>query len=157
MVPERIKLPLPVLVRPNPIPDTTPDSVNCVPVTLTALSAFMATVPDKLLVPVEVAKVPPLSVRASAPRVTPLRSSVAPLVTVAPPATSPKPAALVMAKVPADTVVVPLYVLVPDKSQVPAPDLVRLVAPVLLSNTWLSLLLAVLVPVSVKVRVVVPV
>ena len=108
MLPERIKLPLPVLVRPKPIPDTTPDSVNCVPATLTLLSALMATVPDKLLVPVEVAKVPPWSVMASAPTATPCKSSVAPLATVVPAAVVPNPDALVMAKVPADTVVAPV-------------------------------------------------
>ena len=108
MVPERIKLPLPVLVRPKPIPDTTPDSVNCVPATLTALSALMATVPDRLLVPVDVEIVPPLMVKASAPTETPWRSRVAPLATVVPAAVVPNPDALVMAKVPADTVVAPV-------------------------------------------------
>ena len=108
MVPERIKLPLPVLVRPKPTPDTTPDKVSCVPATLAVLSALMATVPDKLLVPVEVAKVPPLSVMASAPTAAPRRSRVAPLATVVPPAVVPNPDALVMAKVPADIVVVPV-------------------------------------------------
>ena len=107
MAPERIKLPLPVLVRPYP-PDTTPDSVNCVPATLAALSALMVTVPDKLLVPVEVATVPPLSVMASAPTAAPRRSRVAPLATVVPAAVVPNPDAFVMAKAPAETVVAPV-------------------------------------------------
>ena len=68
----------------------------------------MATVPDKLLVPVEVAKVPPFKVMASAPMVTACKSSVAPLATVVPAAVVPNPEALVIAKVPADTVVAPV-------------------------------------------------
>ena len=108
MVPESTKLPLPVLVRPKPVPDTTPDKVSCVPATLAVLLAVMVKAPDKLLLPVDADNVPPLSVMASAPIVTPLRSSVAPLATVVPPATSPKPALLVIAKVPAETVVAPV-------------------------------------------------
>ncbi len=107
MAAERIKLPLPVLVNPKP-PDTMPDRVNCVPATLAVLPAVMATVPDKLLVPVEVAKVPPLSVMASAPIAAPCKSSVAPLATVTPPAVVPKPVALLVARVPALMVVAPV-------------------------------------------------
>ena len=55
---------------PDP-PDTTPESVNSVPDTWTVLSAPRVTDPDKLLVPVEAAKVPPFSVMASAPTDTP--------------------------------------------------------------------------------------
>ena len=107
MVPERIKLPAPVLIRPYP-PDTTPDSVNCVPATLAVLFAPIVTPPDRLLLPDVVANVPPLSVMASAPTMTPCKSSVAPLATVVPLAVVPNPDALVMAKVPAETVVAPV-------------------------------------------------
>ena len=62
MVPDSTKTPAPVLLRPKPVPDTTPDRVNCVPETSAVLSASMVTAPDRLLVPVEVASVPPLSV-----------------------------------------------------------------------------------------------
>ena len=106
-VAESTRVPLPVLVSPKP-PDTTPDKVNCEPVTLIVLLALMATVPDKLLVPVEVESVPPLRVIASAPTVTPFISRVAPLATVVPLATSPKPVALLIANVPAETVVAPV-------------------------------------------------
>ena len=108
MLPDSTKLPLPVLVRSKPVPDTTPDKVNCVPATLTELLAVMVTPPDKLLVPVEVAKVPPWSVMASAPTAAPRRSSVAPLATATPPAVVPKPLAWLMARVPALMVVAPV-------------------------------------------------
>ena len=106
LAPESTKVPLPVLVRPK-LPDIIPDKVNCVPATLAELLLLKFTVPDKLEVPDEVESVPPPSVMASAPRVTFCRSSVAPLATVVPLATSPKPAALVIANVPAETVVAP--------------------------------------------------
>ena len=89
------------------LPEVTPDKVNCVPPTLTVLLAAKATVPDKLLVPVDAAKVP-LKVNASAPTVTFCRSRVAPLATVVPAAVVPKPASLLTAKVPALTVVGPV-------------------------------------------------
>ena len=108
MVPDSTKIPAPVLLRPKPVPDTTPDRVNCVPETSAVLSASMVTAPDRLLVPVEVASVPPLSVTASLPTATACRSKVAPLATVTPPAVVPKPAALLMARVPASMVVAPV-------------------------------------------------
>ena len=64
--------------------------------------------PLKLDVPVLVARVPPFKVRGSAPTTIFLKSRVAPLATVTPPATVPKPVALVTASVPAEMVVVPL-------------------------------------------------
>ena len=69
---------------------------------------FATTEPDKLLVPVEAAKVPPLRVMDSAPTATPCRSSVAPLATVVPAPVPPRPLALVMAKVPTLMVVSPV-------------------------------------------------
>ena len=72
------------------------------------LALVKLTAPDKLLAPVEANKLPPLKVTASEPTLTDRKSRVAPLATVVPPAISPKPAALVMAKVPADTVVAPV-------------------------------------------------
>ena len=60
---------------------------------------------------------------------------MAPLATVVPLAVVPKPAALVMAKVPADTVVIPVYVLAPESVHVPAPSLVTVpeVVPMMLA------------------------
>ena len=108
MVPDITKDPVPVFVRPKPVPDTVPDKVNFVPATLAVLSAVSATDPDKLLVPVEAAKVPPFRVIASAPTNAPCRSSVAPLATVVPEPVPPKPVALVIARVPALMVVSPV-------------------------------------------------
>ena len=150
LVPESTKLPVPVLVRPKPTPDTTPDKVSCVPATVAMLLAVMVTAPDKLLLPVDADKVPPLSVIASAPTVTPCKSRVAPLATVVPAAVVPKPAALVIAKVPAETVVPPVNVLAPESVQVPVPTLVSVpeVVPIIDAK-----LLPVLVPPSVNPKV----
>jgi hypothetical protein len=87
------------------------------------LFAPKLTAPDKEDVPVDADKVPPFKATASAPTATPCRSKVAPLATVVPPLVAPKPAALVTAKVPAETVVVPVWVLVPETVNVPEPDL----------------------------------
>ena len=118
------------------MPETTLDSVNPVPATDTVLSAPRLTVPDSELVPVLVARVPPLRVMASAPRAAPWRSSVAALATVVPPAVVPRPAALLTARVPAETVVAPVKVLVPESVSVPAPVLVR--SPVPLSKALIA-------------------
>ena len=108
MLPVRVKVPELVLVIPKPVPDTTPLKVRPEPATATVLSATSATAPDKLDVPVEADKVPPFKLSASPPTATPWKSSTAPLATAVPAAVDPKPAAFVTAKVPADTVVVPL-------------------------------------------------
>ena len=106
MAPLKVSVPAPVLVSVL-LPEVIPDKVNCVPATLTVLAAAIETLPEKLLVPVDAAKVP-LKVNASVPTVTFCRSSVAPLATVVPAAVVPKPASLLTAKVPALTVVVPV-------------------------------------------------
>ena len=108
LTPVRTARPAPDLVRPKFTPLMIPLKVSCVPATLSVLAAPRVTAPDRLLVPVEVASVPPLSVRASVPTTTPRRSSVAPLATVVPAAVVPRPAASVMASVPAETVVAPV-------------------------------------------------
>ena len=74
----------------------------------TVVLAPKATVPDRLLVPVVAVSVPPFKVRASAPTVTPCKSSVAPLATLTPPALVPSPVAWLMANVPSLTVVLPV-------------------------------------------------
>ena len=61
-----------------------------------------------LLVPVLVAKVPPAKVMGSATPVTLRRSKVPPVFTVVPAELEPKAPALVIAKVPASTVVAPV-------------------------------------------------
>ena len=68
LAPLKVSVPAPVLVS-VPLPEVTPDMVNCVPPTLTVLAAANETLPDKLLVPVDAAKVP-LKVNASEPTVT---------------------------------------------------------------------------------------
>jgi hypothetical protein len=68
LAPLKVSVPAPVLVSVL-LPEVTPDKVNCVPPTLTVLLAAKATVPHKLLVPVDAAKVP-LKVNASEPTVT---------------------------------------------------------------------------------------
>ena len=78
------------------------------PPTSTVLFASRLTVPLRLLVPVLVLRVPPLSVMASATPVTFCRSSVAPLATVVAPAVPPSALALLMARVPPLTLVAPL-------------------------------------------------
>ncbi|MNC86907.1 hypothetical protein D3C83_25940 [compost metagenome] len=78
-----------------------------VPATSMTLAPPSVIAPDKLEVPVDVGSVPPLSVTPSAPTATFRRSSVAPPATVVPPAVVPSPAALVIASVPAFTVVAP--------------------------------------------------
>lgn len=149
-------MPLPVLVRPK-LPDTIPDKVNCVPATLEVLLALIVTVPDKLLLPVEVESVPPLRVMASVPTVTFCRSNVAPLATVVPLATSPKPAALVIANVPAETVVAPVYVLMPDKVRTPAPDFAKAPVPLIApEKVWASLRLKAKVLLLVMLPVMLP-
>ena len=71
MVPDKVSVPVPVLVNVLLVaePETTPDRLNCVPSTFTVLAAARLTEPDKLLVPVDTAKVP-LKVNASVPMVT---------------------------------------------------------------------------------------
>ena len=96
------------MVSPNPLPETTPERVSCVPLTATVLAEPKVTVPAKLLLPVDVASVPPLSTTASVPTATPCKSSVAPLATVTPPALVPSPVSVVKASVPALTVVAPV-------------------------------------------------
>ena len=87
----------------------TPDSVSCVPATSIVESAPSVRAPAKLLVPVLVLSVPPLSVTASAVEyATFLRSSTAPLATVVPPLVVPKALLTVTATVPALTVVAPV-------------------------------------------------
>ena len=116
LVPESTKVPkspveLPVvLVRPNPTPEITPDKVNCADEsTLIELLAPKVTAPDKLVVPDVRASVPPFKVTASAPMLTPPGNcSLAPLATVVPLDVSPKPCAVVIAKMPPDTVVTPV-------------------------------------------------
>ena len=49
-------------------------------------------------------------------------------------------------------VVPPVYVFVPESHHVPAPDFIKLVAPVLFANTADNLLSPVFAPVSVNVR-----
>ncbi len=106
MAPLKVSVPTPVLVS-VPLPEVIPDKVSCVPSTFTVLAAARLTEPDKLLVPVDAAKVP-LKVNASEPTATFCRSRVAPLATVVPAAVVPKPASLLTAKVPALTVVGPV-------------------------------------------------
>ena len=106
--PDRVSVPVPDLVR-APVPLMMPLIVKLAPLaTLTVEFAPSVTLPDRLEVPVLVAMVPPLSVIASAPTLTPCRFKVAPLLTVVPPAVVPSPFVLVMASVPVLTVVVPL-------------------------------------------------
>ena len=107
LAPVRMARPEPVLVRPKVAPLTMPPRVSCVPPTFRVLEAPSETAPPRLLVPDDVASVPPLSARVSAPTSTPRRSSVAPLATVVPAAVVPRPVAAVMASVPTETVVDP--------------------------------------------------
>ena len=106
----KIRLPVPDFVSALEAPVTRPDIVNCeaLPATLMVLSAPSVTAPDKLLVPVVVANVPPFRAMASVPTTAPCKSRVAPLATVTPPAVVPRPVAWVMAKVPAVMVVAPV-------------------------------------------------
>ena len=99
--------PVPSKAKPWPLLVMAPLRVRA-PAPLKRVALVRLTEPDKLLVPVEAVKVPPLKVNASAPTVTPRKSSVAPLATVVPPEVAPKPDAWLMAKVPAETVVAPL-------------------------------------------------
>lgn len=107
---DRMRLPVPDFVSALETPVTRPEMVNCeaVPATLMVLSAPSVTAPDKLLVPVVVANVPPFRAMTSVPTVAPCKSKVAPLATVTPPAVVPSPVALVMAKVPDEMVVAPV-------------------------------------------------
>ena len=109
MVPVSTKVPREVLVS-LPVPDTRPDKVNCAPEsTLMELLAARSTVPDKLPVPDWSRSVPPFKVIASAPTLKPtVKNRLAPLATDVPAPVPPNPDALVMAKVPADTVVAPV-------------------------------------------------
>ena len=86
----------------------TPDSVSCVPPTSIVELAPSVTTPARLLVPVLVLSVAPLSVKASAPTVMFCKSSVVPLASVVPAAVVPKALALVAISLPALTVVVPV-------------------------------------------------
>ena len=103
---ESTTVPAPVFVIPKP-PEITPERVKVSPVAaLSVLSAVNVMLPASELV--TSLKVPPAKVIFSAPIATLYRSKVAPLLTVVPPAVVPRPALLLMSKVPADTVVVPL-------------------------------------------------
>ena len=98
--------PVPANARPCAFPDTTPESVSCVPATRSALSAPKVTVPDRLLLPVDAASVPPFRVMACVPSATPCKSNVEPLSTVVAPL--PSPLAWAIPSVPALTVVAPV-------------------------------------------------
>ena len=101
-------MPLPVLVSPL-LPLMIPESVSCVPPTSMVELPPSATVPAKLLLPVLVLSVPPLSVTASVVEyATFWKSSTAPLATVAPPVPSHVPNALF-----APTASVPAFTWVP--------------------------------------------
>ena len=108
MSPPSTAVPLPVLVNPNPVPEMTPVKFSEVPATLKVLLEPKEMVPDRLLLPVDAERVPPLRVTDSAPTVAPRKSSVAPLATVTPPAVVPKPVEVLSASVPALTVVAPV-------------------------------------------------
>jgi len=79
-----------------------------VPVTSMVLSEPSDTVPERVLVPVLVFSVPPLSIMASAPTLTPWRSRLAPLATVVSASVVPNAAAFESPSVPALTVVAPV-------------------------------------------------
>ena len=67
----KTKLPAPLLVKPKPSPEITPDAVNAAPVaTSTVLLAPKITLPAKELAPVLVLRLPPLRVTASLPTAT---------------------------------------------------------------------------------------
>ena len=91
-----------------PLPEMTPSRVSWVPSTSTVLAPEILIGAVTLLVPVLVANVPPARVIGSATPVTLRRSKVPPVFTVVPAVPVPKAAALVMAKVPASTVVAPV-------------------------------------------------
>ena len=85
-----------------------PDKVSCVPATENVLPLAPSEIaPLKELVPVDVAKVPPLMVSASAPKIRFCKSSVAALAMVVPASVVPKPDTLVTIRVPFETLVVP--------------------------------------------------
>ena len=88
--------------------------------------------------------------------VRPLRSSNAPSATETVEADAPSAAAFPNLRVPAPMVVVPVKVFAADSHQVPRPDLVTLVAPVLFARIAVNLLSPVLLPVNVNKRAFVP-
>ena len=103
----RIRVPLPSFSR-LPLPEMTPLRVNSVPSTSTVLAPEILIGAVTLLVPVLVARVPPARVIGSATPVTLRRSKVPPVFTVVLAEPDPKAPALVIAKVPALTVVAPV-------------------------------------------------
>ena len=104
-------MPLEDLVKPKPTPDIFPDKVNCESAgTRTVLLPPSVTVPDKLAVPPLATEiVPPFKVIASMPTLRPPPNcSLAPLSTMVPLKVLPNPPASLIAKIPPDTVVVPV-------------------------------------------------
>ena len=82
--------------------------VNSAPSTSMVLAPVMVIGAVTLLVPVLTAKVPPFKVIGSANPVTFRKSRVAPPLTVVPADEAPRASALVIARVPPSTVVVPV-------------------------------------------------
>ena len=123
---------------------TTPDKVSAVPGTDKVLAAPKLTAPAKLLLPVDTLSMPPFSVKASAPTVTPFKSSTVPLATVTPPALAPKPLLWVTSSVPLFSVTLPVKVLLPDKvNTLLAVSFCRRPAPLMTPlRTWSTLLLS---------------
>ena len=117
--------------KPPPLSEITPETVSSVPLTSMVLFAPSETAPLKLLVPVLACSVPPFRVIDSAPTTTFLRSNVAPFATLVPAAVVPRPLGLVIASVPALTLVAPLYVFAPERAMVPAPIFVKPPAPLI--------------------------
>ncbi len=94
---------------------TKPDKVSAVPDTSKVLPAPKLTGPDKLLLPLDTRKVPPLRFRVSLPIAAFCKSRTAPLATVVVPLLLPKPLFCVTTTVPVSMVRFPLHVLSPDK------------------------------------------
>ena len=104
------------------------------------VAAVSATVPEWLaaaplfvIAPVPPTPVPEI-VSASAPTAWPFKSKAAPLATVAPPATVPRPSALPSRMVPALMATAPSKVFAPFSASVPVPVLVRPLPPALLPS-----------------------
>ncbi len=138
ITPPMVVFPAPMMVRVRVLPAIAP-RVSVPASVLTVEFAAIVIAPDQLLAParLRIAPVPPTpvplrlviaSARARA-RPLPSISIAAPEVTVVPPAVEPRALSCCTRMTPALMVVIPVYVLAPDRTRVPVPVLASAPVP----------------------------
>ena len=124
MTPLNVQVPAPDLVK-VPEPEIIPETVaSPVPPKIAAAAVVRVMAPDALAVLALLFTSEPLIANCSAVA-NPFKSTIAPDAIVVAPTVLPKPWSLPNLKVPADTVIAASWVEEPDKTNVPAPDLIK--------------------------------